>query len=138
MKKKQLFSFLMSFVFVFLLVTPAFAATTRESAQIKQYSMVVTTSPGTLNIQFSISGNKTMNKIGCESIKIYAKLGNSWILVQSLYEDDEGMSRVGVSQKNTIYCPGSTAWEYKVVVTLFAEDDAGRDTRTQTFYVTGE
>ena len=27
---------------------------------------------------------------------------------------------------------------YKVVVTIFAEDSAGRDTRSQTFYVTGQ
>ena len=27
---------------------------------------------------------------------------------------------------------------YKVKVTIFAEDSAGRDTRSQTFYVTGQ
>ena len=138
MKKKRLIALVMSCLCVLLLAVPALAAETRESAQIKLYWMNVSTSPGTIDIEFSISGNKPMNKIGCESIKIYSKIGNSWILVDSLDEDDEGMSRVGGAQKNTIYRAGAAGAEYKVVVTLFAEDDAGRDSRTQTFYVTGQ
>lgn len=138
MKKNRLIALIMSCVCVFLLVVPSFAAEARASAQIKLYWMDVTTSPGNIIIQFSITGHTTMKKIGCESIQIDAKWGDSWIPVQSLDEDDEGMSRAGVAHKNTIYCPGSAGWEYRVVVTLFAENDAGRDTRTQTFYVTGK
>lgn len=138
MKKKRLIAFVMSCLCVLLLAVPAFAAETRESAQIKLYWIDVTTRSGNIIVQFSISGNKTMNKIGCESIKIYSPIGDRWYLVDSLYEDDEGMSRAGIAQKNTIYRVGAVGAEYKVVVTLFAEDDAGRDTRTQTFYVTGQ
>ena len=79
-----------------------------------------------------------MNKIGCESIEVYEKEGADWQLVESLDEDDEGMSSTNVPRhRNDIACDGEAGVEYKVVVTIFAENDAGRDTRTKTSYVTG-
>lgn len=80
-----------------------------------------------------------MNKLGCESIKVYEKSGSRWISCETWDEDDTGMSRSnGAMYANTIYCDGDADVEYKVVVTIFAENDAGRDTRSQTFYVTGK
>ncbi len=39
---------------------------------------------------------------------------------------------------NTITFSGTAGVEYMVVVTVFAEDDNARDTRSKTFYVTGQ
>lgn len=37
---------------------------------------------------------------------------------------------------NTIYIDGEVGSYYKVIVTIFAEDENGRDAREETFYVT--
>lgn len=42
------------------------------------------------------------------------------------------------SHGNTIYIGCNDGVEYKVVVTLFAENSAGRDSRTDVFFVTGQ
>ena len=78
-----------------------------------------------------------MNELGCESIYVY-EVGKS-IPVESWDEDDYGMTRSnGFAYSHTIYCDSEKDVEYKVVVTIFAEDDDGRDSRSKTFYVTGE
>lgn len=137
MKRKRFISLLMTAVCIFLFAMPAFA-TTKASSQINNYNMTVTPSASTLNINFSIMGNNLMDKIGCESIYVYEKSGSHWILVNSWYEDDSGMSRSNTrSSRNTMYSDSEAGVEYKVVVTVFAEDSNGRDTRTRTIYVTG-
>lgn len=78
-----------------------------------------------------------MNKIGAESIRVYENRGTYWSLVEYLKEDDAGMSVLNnYAHGNTIYCNGTAGVEYKVAATVFAEDDAGRDTRSKTTYVT--
>ncbi|WP_160667378.1 hypothetical protein [Colidextribacter sp. OB.20] len=137
MKRKRFISLFMAAVCMFLFAVPAFA-TTRASIQINQYDMKVTPVAGTLNIYFSVVGNNGMDKIGCESIYVYEKSGSRWVLTDSWDEDDDGMSRTDSAFKtNTIYCDSEAGVEYKVVVTIFAENSAGRDSRTRTIYVTG-
>lgn len=137
MKKKRVISLLMTAVCMFLFAMPAFA-TTKASSQISRYDMTVTPVANTLNIGFSITGNDKMDKIGCESIYVYEKSGTRWILTDSWDEDDSGMSRTNTSfSRNTMYSSSQAGVEYKVVITIFAEDSNGRDSRTRTIYVTG-
>lgn len=138
MKRNRLAAITVSVICIIALIIPTFAIETRASDQIRIYHMNVDPIAGSLSVQFSVTGNGHMNKLGCESIKVYEKSNSRWVLTESLNEDDDGMSRSGVSQKNTIYCNSSANVEYKVVVTIYAEDDNGRDSRTQTFYVTGK
>lgn len=139
MRKNRFVLAITAFVCAFTLIISAFAVETRASDQINDYMMDVTTSKNSIDVRISVTGCGTVNKLGCESIKVYEESGSRWILSESLDEDDEGMSRTNFySHKNMIYCTGKAGVEYKVVVTIFAENDAGRDTRTRTFYVTGE
>lgn len=138
MKRKRFISFFMAVVCMFLFTMPAFA-TIRASSQINQYDMTVTPVTNTLNIGFSVTGNDVMDKIGCESIYVYEKSGSRWGLTDSWDEDDPGMSRNNrTSSKNTMYCNSEAGVEYKVVITIFAENSDGRDTRTRTIFVTGK
>ena len=138
MKRKRLISLFMTAVCMFLFAAPAFA-TTKASNQIFRYDMTVTPVTNTLNIGFSVTGKDKMDKIGCESIYVYEKSGSLWILVDSWNEDDSGMSRSNMtSSKNTMYSNSKAGIEYKVVITIFAEDSNGRDSRTRTIYVTGK
>lgn len=139
MKRTRLFAFLLAFACMMQLAVPSSAITIMASSQITSYSMNVTASAGTLNVEFAITGKGTMDKIGCQSIYVYEKAGTSWSRVESLLEDDSGMSKINTyAHINTIYCDGEAGTSYKVVVTVFAENSAGRDARTQTFYVTGK
>ncbi len=111
----------------------------RASAQIISYYIEVTTDPGRINVEFSVTGTDIVDKLGCESIYVYAKQDSRWRLVEAWVEDDEGMS---VSDhfvhSNVIFCNGTAGVEYKVVATIFSENSLGRDTRSETTYVTGE
>lgn len=139
MKLSRLISLSLAFICVFLLTTQAFAAEARSSKQISSYNITVTPATNSLLVGFSINGSGIVSKLGCESITIYEKSGSRWIFVDSWDENDSGMSRSnGYTYKNTIYCNSESGVEYKVAVTVFAENDDGRDTRTQTFYVTGK
>lgn len=93
MKQNRFVSLLMVAICMFLIAVPALAAETRASNQITSYNITVTPASSTLNVKFSVSGNTIMNKIGCESIKVYEKSGSLWSSYESWDEDDTGMSR---------------------------------------------
>ena len=138
MKKRNLFSFVVVIACLCAMVSTSIAAPARASDQIKSYDIYVIPTANTLNVGISVSGNAVMNKIGCESIEVYEKNGSGWKLTESLDEDDEGMSSTNAPRhRNEIPCDGEAGVEYKIEVTIFAEDDAGRDTRSRTLYVTG-
>lgn len=139
MKLKRCVSFALVFLCMFTLTISAYAIEDRASDQISLFDISVTSTSDTLNVKFSVSGTSRMDKIGCESIKVYEKSGTRWTLVNSADEDDLGMSQYNSRlQKNTIQFDSESGVEYKVSVTIFAENSSGRDTRTRTFYVTGE
>ena len=111
----------------------------RASAQIISSYIEVSTDPGKINVEFSVTGTGRVDKIGCESIYVYAKQDSRWRLVEAWVEDDEGMSRSNtVAHSNVIFCNGTAGVDYKVVATIFSENSLGRDTRSETTYVTGE
>lgn len=137
MKKNRLIAFTMAVVCMVLLVIPAFAAEARASVQLASYFMNATISSGTITVEFTVTGTGTMNKLGCESIAIYEQSGSRWVLVKTFDEDDTGMSKTSsVMYANTIkYNTGKAEASYKVVVTIFAENSAGRDARARDFYI---
>ena len=134
--KKKLITLTCAAICLMVMTISAFAIEMRASEQIISYGMNAVASGDTIEVAFSVMGINTTSKLGCESIYIYEKSGTRWSLVETFTEDDSGMSRTNTySHRNTIYCTGDANAEYRVIVTIFAENDTGRDTRTQTFYV---
>lgn len=134
MTKKRIVVLLTTIVFMLLMSVSAMA---RASDQISSYDIDVAPFSDEIEVYFSVFGAGPMNKIGCESIYVY-EVGDL-TPVESFDEYDTGMSRRnGASHTNSIYFDSEKGVEYKVVVTIFAEDDDGRDSRSKTFYVTGE
>lgn len=117
----------------------ALAVESRASDQISTYSIVVTPMSGYINVKASVYGNGLMDKLGCQSIYVYEENGSSWNPLDNDEEADSDMcvknalGHIVNKQYNT-----EEGKEYKVVVTVFAEKDGDRDTRTRTFFVTGE
>lgn len=135
MKAKKLISLFCVVACVFSMMMLPVSA--RASDQIDDYLVEVKSEDGQIYINFSVSGTGTMDLIGCESIFIYDR--NSVRLVESFDENDDGMSRSNTFRyANMISADCEVGTRYKVKVTIFAEDSAGRDTRSQTFYVTGQ
>lgn len=139
MKKcRGLFALCVALCLMAMLV-PASASDMRASEQIYFHSIDASASGGEIVTRFTIMGNVTMDKLGCQNITIYEKRGSSWISVASFDEDDTGMSRTNAVQySNSISWSCKSGVEYRVSVTVFAEDSAGRDTRSKTVYVTGK
>lgn len=136
MKFKRFSSFVLSIICLAMLSLPGFAADARASNQIMSYSMSTTPGNGTIDVEFGITGKGTMSKLGCEYIYVYEKVGTSWSYVTMRDEDDTGMSKKNsFIHNNMISIPCEDDTEYKVVVTVFAEDAEGRDSRTQPFYL---
>lgn len=78
-----------------------------------------------------------MDRIGFESVEIYEKWGSLWRKEASYDVNDSGMCNERARlYSGTLTYHGSSESEYKVVVTIFAEDANGTDSRTKTFYVT--
>jgi hypothetical protein len=124
---------------VLLLPIQAFAAETRASDQITKYSIDVVPVTNSLTVSFLVSSSSNSAYLGCSSIKIYEKSGNRWLLTSKLDENDSGMAKNNTrSYDNTLFFDSKSGVEYRVVVTVFAENSSGRDTRSKTVYVTGK
>ena len=79
MKKNKIIAFICAAICTVMLVIPAFAANTRASDQIRAYMMDTIVTEGAINIEFSMTGKHIMDKLGCESIYIYKKVGTAWV-----------------------------------------------------------
>ena len=139
MKRTKIIASLCVLVCVMMMLLPTYATEVRASDQITRYSIDVSSSSGEINVEVSVRGVWVSSKLGCESIEVYEKSGSRWVLAESFDEDDPGMSRSNaLAYLNVISCDCDPWTEYKVVVTIFAVNSAGRDSRTHTYYVTGE
>ncbi len=142
MKTKKILSLVLSIVFIATMGIPVLAAGTidpKASAQIAVYGMDVTPYTGELIVDFSITGSGKMEKIGCESIFVYKLIDGRWILTYSKAENDDGMSVTDAYfHLNTFEFDSERFEAYKVVITVFAKNAKGRDSRSETFFVTGQ
>ena len=136
MKKTKILALIL--VVCTLLTIPSFAAEPRASEQIHMHLVYAVAEPGQIYVEASIYGNGIMDKIGCQSINIYEDDNGWWSLCYSLFEDDEDMSSedtYGHIYANTF--ESEVGVDYYVLITVFAENENGRDTRTYEYYVTG-
>ena len=83
------------------------------------------------------------DKLGTESIYVWKQVDGGWLLLYDLKEDEdngeEDMYSVNTGAHMAEYYFDSIAGvNYRVDVTLFAENDEGRDTVSRTYYVTGK
>ena len=139
MKRTKLITSICALICVMMMLLPTYATEMRASDQITHYFINVTSSSGEIDVVVSVRGVGVSTKLGCESIEVYEKSGSRWVLAESFDEDDPGMSNYNaLSYYDSISCDCDPGTEYKVVVTIFAVNSAGRDSRTHTYYVTGE
>ena len=77
-----------------------------------------------------------MTKVGASSIKIYEYQYKDENLVNTKTEYSTGMTETNCyGYGNTIKYTGQSDMDYMVVVTIFARNASGSDSRTETHYV---
>lgn len=123
-----------------MLMPMAQAIDTKASHQISSYRAVATSGEnGAIYSTFSVICVPEADALGAENISISMKLNNRWVPMKQYDRDDAGMSETNTSNYgNTITYYGTTGMDYKVEITVFAEDADGYDSRTQTHYVTAK
>ncbi|NLV86411.1 MAG: hypothetical protein GX025_04260 [Clostridiales bacterium] len=141
MKKKSFLAIVLVIICSFSMVLPAFATSyvPFASDQISSYSISATAaSGGKIAIDFSVTGAGKMSVIGAKSIAIYEKIGSRWEFAKSFSQGDSGMTKANAYiYGNTIYYNGVSGREYRVDVTVFAQDSTGAsDSRSKSFAVT--
>ena len=138
MKIKRILSIILSIACIATLCVPTCAVESRASDQIAVYKMKVDPVSGALAVYFSVTGTGIVDKLGCESIYLYKMVDNDWVLEETKFEDDPGMSNSDTYEHtNSIRCYTEYGAYYKVVVTIFSENSKGRDTRSETFFKIG-
>lgn len=139
--KRNFFRFIVVLSCLMTLNIPTFAysSATRGSDQISAYYIEVTTDPGRINVEFSVTGVGRVDKLGCESIYVYAKQDSRWRLVEAWVEDDEGMSRSNTFvHSNVIFATAPPVSSIRSSPPSFLKTVSAGDTRSETTYVTGE
>lgn len=124
-----------------LFVATSSFAVARASAQIDYYDIKAKAiGNGEIAIKFSVTGSNFMEELGAESIYIYERAILGWDLVETMDKDDPGMtSHDSMRHGTTVYFSGESGKEYKIIVTIFAEDKNGdSDSRSKTFSITAE
>ena len=121
---------------VFLVSAPiqALAAEARASAWFTGYgASIVAAGNGKIKIEFTVVGTGTMTKLGASTIYIYKSNG---AFVKTISYTTSG--NVYMMGYNTAYHSGSVPYsgvagqKYYAVVTFFAKNSSGSDTRSYT------
>ena len=122
-------------VLTLLLSTAAFAAM-NASEYIAATNAWITRSGNTVEVNFSIVGTRTMDKIGVKYVYLYEKNGNCWDLVKtfaytdSLYEEIMIDTDIGAHAGYLSYS-GSASKSYYADCRFYAEKNGGSDTIQQ-------
>ena len=145
MKKTRVFIVSLLLICSISLTIPASAAAAtdlpspRASDQISAYGMsAMAASNSRIAVQFNITASYQMAVIGAKTISIYEHHGTYWTYAGGYSQNDAGMTRTNAFHYgNTIYFNGESGTEYRVYVTVYAEDSSGAsDSRSTAFYVT--
>lgn len=111
-------------------------AVTYASDYLDGYLINVYTSGKTIYTDFEVYGTGRMTKIGASSIRVYKYPYGLQNVVNIKTEYTTGMSAENVyDYGNTIQYTGEPDTDYMVVVTIFARNSSGSDSRTETYYV---
>ncbi len=136
MKKRSIRFAAVCLAILLLLLVPVNAAVTASDYIDGYFINVYMANGNQVKTEFSVLPTGKMTKLGAYEIRIYEKQGTQWILADTKNEFSAGMTATNsYSFANTITYTGKANTEYKVIVTIFARDATGSDSRTETHYV---
>jgi hypothetical protein len=112
----------------------AASAAPEASDYIDYYSASISKSSTTMTVNFSIYATGTMTSLGASTIRIYSKSGSASTLVSTL----SSSTTTGMLKSNSAYhsssvqCSGTAGTQYYAVVTFYAADSSGSETKSYT------
>ena len=138
MKNKMIRLSAIIIILVLLLSTAAFAAM-EASHYLSSYGAYISKAGNTVKIYFDVVGTGIMDQIGATEIYLYEKTSTygSWTLVQTYLSTDPSYaasmmgSNTGFKDDYVSYS-GNSSYQYKAIVTVYAEKNGGSDSRSIT------
>lgn len=134
--KKTTIRLLVIVVATFLLLNTVSYAAIESSDYLSAYAAYITTSGNTIKVNFDVQGTRIMDKVGATEIYLYEKTtpSGSWSLVQTYLSSDSNYypSMIGTNtflKMGYVTYSGSSSYQYKAYVTVYAEKDGGSDSR---------
>lgn len=108
--------------------------TIEDSAQIAGEVMEATANDaGEITVTYHVSGKGEVRALGAEEISIWKQVGGTWIEAVRYDETNPALWKAGEdSYGGQIVYQGRPGGVYRVELTVFAENQAGRDSRTAT------
>ena len=108
-------------------------AVNRASDYLNYYSAyALASSNGTVIIEFEVDGAGRMDLVGSSYVIVQEKSGSNWVGVSTYW----GSSSNGMLGENTVSHIGKVTYsgtrgkEYRAIVTVYAENSTGDDSRT--------
>ena len=108
--------------------------TVDDSAQIEGEVMdALVTKDGEISVIYRVSGKGEVQALGAEAISIWRQVGEDWIEAVRYDETNPALSKTGeMTYGGEVVYQGRPGGVYRVEMTVFVENQAGRDTRTAT------
>lgn len=135
MKRKKTRMVLFALLLCFLLSTISYAAN-ESSLYLSAYTAYITKSGNTVNINFEVYGTRIMDQVGVTEIYLYEKTSpyGSWSPVETYLSTDPDYysSMIGTTTSykiSSVSYSGSSSYQYKAYVTVYAEKDGGSDSK---------
>lgn len=134
--KNKTFRIIALVVALTLILSTAAFATMNASAYITATNAFITRSGNTVEVNFSIVGNGTMDKIGVKYVYLYEKNGDSWDLVKTFSytnpQYEPTMIDTDISgHAGYLSYSGYASKNYYADVRFYAERNGGSDTIQQ-------
>lgn len=134
MHKKAIRTVAVIVILIMILSTASFAVAPRASRYIiSKSASVIPTGSGNLTIEFSVTGSGTMTKIGASVVEVYKEDGTlikTYSYTNPSYANMMGYNTFQYSS-NVTYS-GVSGQRYYAIVTFFAKNSNGSDSKTYT------
>jgi hypothetical protein len=129
--KRRLFKFISVFVVISVICSvAAVSAAARASDYIETYSASISRSGTTVTVNYAIIGTGSMTSIGASSIVIYR---NGVSVATFSYPTVSALrSSNTFTHDSNVYYTGTSGNTYYAVITFYAGNSSGSDTRTIT------
>ncbi len=133
MRKRVLTSAISLILICALFTSFALAATLRASKYISSYNAVIYSSDNEITVDCSITGTGRMKTLGIKSVKIYTSSGTNVATYSYTTDGYEYLMGSDTGRKTaSVTYTGVSGRTYYAVVTFYASDGSGSDSRTHT------
>jgi len=136
---KKTASYFITMILILSLCVSTASAITPNSINASLYLdsytvMIDATGGGQIEVYYDAAATSIMTQIGASCVVIQEKHGSTWYGVGTYYASStSGMLAANTSyHDNTITYNGTSAYQYRAVVTIYAANANGSDSRTVT------